>query len=69
MASSSAQVNNPAKTEHLGFTVGKLTKVNAVISLEVDPCFSFTALFVFLPQDIRQALVPLGLGGKKNLKI
>lgn len=66
MASSSPQVNNTAKTEHLGFTVGKLTKVNAVISLEVDLCFSFTALFVFLPQDIGQALVPLGLGRKKK---
>lgn len=38
MASSSLEVNNSAKTEDLGFTVGKLTKVSAVILLEVDLC-------------------------------
>lgn len=49
MASSSLEVNNSAKTEDLGFTVGKLTKVNAVILLEVDLCKFISQGAVLLP--------------------
>lgn len=50
MASSSLEVNNTAKTEDLGFTVDKLTKVSAVISLEVDLCkFISRGASVLLP--------------------
>lgn len=49
MASSSLEVNNSAKTEDLGFTVGKLTKVSAVILLEVDLCKFISQGAVLLP--------------------
>jgi len=38
MASSSPEVNNIAETEDSSYTVGKLSKVNAVFLLEVDLC-------------------------------
>lgn len=75
MASSSLQVNNPAKTEGLGFTVDKLTRVNAVISLEVDLCkFISQGASVLLPclcfylRILDEHLFPWGWGKKKDLK-
>lgn len=74
MASSSLQVNNTAKTEDLGFTVGKLTKVTAVISLEVDLCkFISQAASVLLPclcfylRILDKHLFPWGRGEKKKI--
>lgn len=52
MASSSPEVNNEAKTEDLSFAVGKLTKVNAVLPLEVDLCkFISQGALVLLPHS------------------
>lgn len=51
MASSYFEVNNTAETKDLGFTVGKLTKVNVVFLLEVDLCkFISQGALVLLPR-------------------
>lgn len=75
MASSSLQVNNTAKTEELGFTLGKLTKVTAVISLEVDLCkFISQGASVLLPclcfylRILDKHLFPWGWEKKNKLK-